>query len=104
MIIIFRDVVKSEEFLFLPNEELVKFISGNVLNASEEKVSKFSKLRFIIVPMCIVFYYFGCKINYLHTYILLHLYLILAVPAMLCYCYILLLLIIINYLLLNYWK
>lgn len=49
MIIIFRDVVESEEFLSLPTEELIKFISGNVLNASEEKVSQFIEPKFIIV-------------------------------------------------------
>ncbi|XP_016662997.1 ring canal kelch homolog isoform X2 [Acyrthosiphon pisum] len=34
----FLDVVNGEDFLSLPNEDLIKFISGNVLNAPEEKV------------------------------------------------------------------
>jgi len=44
MIIIFRDVVKGEEFLSLSTEELIKFLSGDVLNASEEEVSTFFNL------------------------------------------------------------
>jgi len=52
MIIIFREVVKYEEFLTLPPEELIDIISSNDLNAPlEQNVSKL-KLHIFI------FYYF----------------------------------------------
>lgn len=41
MIIIFREVVKDDEFLFLPSEDLIKLISCDDLAVPlEEKVSK----------------------------------------------------------------
>jgi len=62
MIIIFRHVIEGEEFLSLSTEELIKLISDNFLKASEEKVSKFSKPKFIIV-------FFFTKQNQKHYYI-----------------------------------
>jgi len=51
MIIIFREVVKHDDFLCLSPEEIIKIISSNDLNAPlEQNVSKLKlKIFFIII-------------------------------------------------------
>jgi len=66
MVIIFRDVVKGNEFLSLSTEKVIELISSNVLNAPfEEKVSK--------LKLIIVLYYIHRYIN-VFTYYYINLF------------------------------